>query len=51
MVRGHGFVRELRTIEDGYRANSRELLLDEWLQRPVFSRVLDNVARLSSAVQ
>lgn len=51
MVRGHGIVRELRQIEEGYRANSRELILEEWLQRPVFSQVLDNVARLSSAVQ
>ncbi len=51
MVRGHSIVRELRQIEDGYRANSRELVLEEWLRRPVFSQVLDNVARLSSAVQ
>ena len=51
MVRGHGIVRELRQIEEGYRAHSRELILEEWLQRPVFSQVLDNVARLSSAVQ
>lgn len=51
MVRGHGFVRELREIEDGYRAHSRELMLEEWLERPFFSQVLDNVARLSSAVQ
>ncbi len=51
MVRGHSFVQELRAIEDGYRANSRELVLEEWLQRPIFSQVLDNVARLSSAVQ
>ncbi|MEO7348485.1 MAG: cardiolipin synthase [Terrimesophilobacter sp.] len=51
MVRGHGFVRELRQIEEGYRAHSRELVLEEWLQRQVFSQVLDNVARLSAAVQ
>lgn len=51
MVRGHSFVRELRKIEEGYRQNSRELVLEEWLRRPVLSQVLDNVARLSSAVQ
>lgn len=51
MVRGHSFVRDLRKIEDGYRENSRELFLDEWLRRPIYAQVLDNVARLSSAVQ
>jgi cardiolipin synthase len=51
MVRGHAFVGELRKLEESYRENSRELILDEWLQRPVFSQVLDNVARLSAVVQ
>ncbi|MCC6270373.1 MAG: cardiolipin synthase, partial [Microbacteriaceae bacterium] len=51
MVRGHSFVRELRKLEESYRANSREIVLDEWLQRPVFSQVLDNVARLSAVIQ
>ncbi len=51
MVRGHSFVRELRSIEEGYRANSKELTLEDWLGRPFFAQVLDNLARLTSVVQ
>ncbi len=51
MVHGQSFVRQLRTIEDQYRANSRELTLDEWLARPTRSVVLDNLARLTATVQ
>jgi cardiolipin synthase len=51
MVRGHSFVRELRTLEESYRQNSIELHLDEWLARPFLAKALDNVARLTSAVQ
>jgi cardiolipin synthase A/B len=51
MVKGTQFVTSLRRIEDSYRANSRELLLDEWLKRPWMSKILDNVMRLTAAVQ
>jgi cardiolipin synthase A/B len=51
MVYGRSFVNALAALEEEYRASSRELTLDEWLQRPVASRVLDNVARLTAAVQ
>lgn len=51
MVRGTSFVNELRAVEDGYRADSRELTLDEWMKQPLRSTVLDNLARLTSAVQ
>jgi len=51
MIRGRSFVRQLREVEQSYRDASRELLLDEWLVRPFRSKVLDNVARLTSAVQ
>ncbi|WP_111721416.1 cardiolipin synthase [Homoserinimonas sp. OAct 916] len=51
MVRGHSFVQEMRAIEDMYRANSHELLLDEWMRQPLRSTILDNLARLTSAVQ
>ena len=51
MVRGASFVNELRAVEDGYRADSRELTLDEWKKQPLRSTVLDNLARLTSAVQ
>lgn len=51
MIRGRRFVHQLREVEQEYREASRELLLDEWLARPFRSKVLDNVARLTSAVQ
>jgi cardiolipin synthase len=51
LVRGASFVRDMREIEAGYRSMSRELTLDEWLQQPLRSTVLDNLARLTSALQ
>jgi cardiolipin synthase len=51
MVRGRSFVKQLREVEDGYRADSRELTLEEWMKQPLRSTVLDNLARLTSAVQ
>lgn len=51
MVRGRSFVEQLRVVEDGYRASSRELTLAEWERQPLRSTVLDNLARLTSALQ
>jgi len=51
MVRGAKFVQSIRDLEESYRENSRQLTLDEWMTRPFKSRVLDNVARLTAAVQ
>lgn len=51
LVRGEEFVAEMREIEDTYRSLSRELTLDEWTQQPLRSTVLDNLARLTSALQ
>lgn len=51
LVRGEEFVAEMRAVEDEYRALSRELTLEEWLQQPLRSTVLDNLARLTSALQ
>ncbi|MEV1131680.1 cardiolipin synthase [Agromyces sp. NPDC049794] len=51
LVRGASFVREMRAIEDGYRRDSRELTLEEWERQPLRSTVLDNLARLTSALQ
>jgi cardiolipin synthase len=51
MVRGGTFLEELREIEDEYRANSKELTLEEWMARPLYRRILDHVARLTAAVQ
>ncbi|MGG7466529.1 MULTISPECIES: cardiolipin synthase [unclassified Plantibacter] len=51
LVRGRSFVDEMRGVEDGYREISRELTLAEWLKQPLRSTVLDNLARLTSALQ
>lgn len=51
MVRGRSFVEEMRKVEDGYRRDSRELTLEEWMKQPLRSTVLDNLARLTSALQ
>jgi cardiolipin synthase len=51
LVRGTSFVRSMREVEAGYRRDSRELTLDEWLKQPLRSTVLDNLARLTSALQ
>jgi cardiolipin synthase len=51
MVHGRKFVDDLRALEEEYRASSRELTLEEWMRRPLAGRMLDNVARLTAAVQ
>jgi cardiolipin synthase A/B len=51
LVRGEEFVDEMRTVEESYRQLSRELTLEEWQQQPLRSTVLDNLARLTSALQ
>ena len=51
MIRGASFVRSLRDLEQVYRDSSRELFLDEWMSRPLPGKVLDNLARLTAAVQ
>ncbi|MFT4035973.1 MAG: cardiolipin synthase [Patulibacter sp.] len=51
LVHGREFVDELRQIEDRYRAISAELTLQEHLARPLGGRIVDNIARLTSALQ
>ncbi|UXN25537.1 cardiolipin synthase [Curtobacterium flaccumfaciens] len=51
MVRGHRFVDALREVQDAYKEHSFELTLDEWIDRPRRSKVLDNAARLTAALQ
>ncbi|MEO6944703.1 MAG: cardiolipin synthase [Lacisediminihabitans sp.] len=51
MVHGRHIVEQLRAVEESYRKNSTELFLDDWLTRPIRSQVLDNMARLTAAVQ
>ncbi|MFL0388385.1 cardiolipin synthase [Curtobacterium sp. 179-B 9B NHS] len=51
MVRGSRFVDALRDVQTAYKDASFELTLDAWLERPRRSQVLDNVARLTAALQ
>lgn len=51
LVSGESYTRAMRDVEDHYRAGSRELTLPEHLGQGWPSRLLDNVARLTSALQ
>jgi cardiolipin synthase len=51
MVRGRSFVDALRGVQQSYKEDSFEITLEEWLERPTRSQVLDNVARLTAALQ
>ncbi len=51
LVRGSEFAEQMRAVEDRYRSLSRELTLEEWNKQPLRSTVLDNLARLTSALQ
>lgn len=51
LVRDADFVAQMRAVEDEYREVSRLLTLEEWLKQPLRSTVLDNLARLTSALQ
>lgn len=51
LVRGEEFVRDMRAVEDVYRTLSRELTIEEWRRQPLRSTILDNLARLTSALQ
>jgi cardiolipin synthase len=44
-------VHQMHAVEDHYRAISRELKLEEWVNRPVLARYVDNVARLTATLQ
>lgn len=48
---GRSFVDAIRRIEDGYRVNSLELQLDDWIRRPVAQKAFDNLARLTASLQ
>src|SRR5699024_8291057 len=51
MVVGPEEVAKLGDIIDGYQAQCDHLTLKEWLARPRYKRWLDNVYRLTSALQ
>jgi len=48
---GGDVVQRLRAVEDSYRAVSDELTIEQWRGRSMWSRYVDNVMRLTSAVQ
>ena len=45
------FVRELDEVVAYYHENSRELTMEEWSKQPLRSQLLDNLSRLTSALQ
>lgn len=51
MLLGDDVVHRLQSVEDHYRSVSRELTLEEWSRRPVRLRWVDNVMRLTAALQ
>ena len=51
MLLGAPVVRRIRDVEDAYRSISRELKADQWARRPAGQRYLDNVMRLTAALQ
>ncbi|MFZ0528955.1 MAG: cardiolipin synthase [Propionicimonas sp.] len=51
LVNGPSYNTAMRAVEDHYRAISRELTLEEHLRQKLPTRVLDNLARLTSALQ
>jgi cardiolipin synthase len=51
LVHGASFVAQMRDVEAGYRAISRELTAADWAKEPARSTVLDGVARLTSGLQ
>ena len=51
MASGRSYVEDMRGVEDHYRSVSRELTLDEHLHQGIVTRLFDNLARLTSALQ
>ncbi|GAA3568656.1 cardiolipin synthase [Microlunatus spumicola] len=51
MVCGRSFVDQVKAVEDRYRRLSRELTAAEWAERGFARSVIDNLMRLTSAVQ
>lgn len=51
LIRDSAVCRRLDAVQTRYRTNSKLLTLDEWLRRPWRQRALDNLMRLTSALQ
>jgi len=46
-----GVVRDLRAVEAAFLGRARELTLAEWLAQPWYGQLIDNLARLTAALQ
>ncbi|CAI3804786.1 cardiolipin synthase [Pseudarthrobacter sp. MM222] len=51
MLLGEDIVQRLRAVEDTYRDISHELVLEDWMKRPMLVKYVDNVARLTATLQ
>jgi cardiolipin synthase A/B len=51
LVVSPGVVKQLRSVQDTYRSVSHELMLTDWQRRGWRSRYVDNVMRLTAALQ
>jgi cardiolipin synthase len=51
MLTGGDIVDQFKTVEDSYRAMSRQLSLDDWSGRSFKDRYVDNTMRLTAALQ
>lgn len=51
MITRGNLIRQLSEVTDTYRACSIELTLEEWNKRGYARRYIDNVMRLTSALQ
>lgn len=51
MIGGRTFVDEMRNVEDAYRRISHELTREEWAKRSRRHGLVDDLTRLTSAVQ
>ncbi|MGY2744818.1 cardiolipin synthase [Pseudarthrobacter sp. O4] len=51
MLLGEDIVQRVRAVEDTYREISHELVLEDWMKRPMLVKYVDNVARLTATLQ
>ncbi len=51
LLTGPSVLAQVRAVEDAYRARSRRLTIEEWQTRPWRRRYVDNVMRLTAALQ
>ena len=51
LIHSASFVEQMRAVEDRYRANSKQLALEDWIHRPRWEKFWDSAARLTSNLQ